>query len=237
MRTFAILVSMLGLAGVSISQAAPTTINSAGGVGNNLGLNVACTGLCLSPGGPLPASPKANFTINNNIPVSSGWSNPFTGSSWITFLSSQTGTPTPTGQTACGGAPICNNDFVTFYQDFTASGPDLAGTLKVMADDTAAVWINGVLAFAANGPYDPINNTYLTCSNIPVGCLNPTTVGTANFTANNGANRIVFQVYQRDGSGYGLDYQISTVPEPGFYGALALGLSALCFAFRRKRIA
>ena len=70
-----------------------------------------------------------------------------------------------------------------------------------------------------------------------VGCINPDTLGTANLATYlvTGQNRLIFQVFQKAGDGFDLDNTV--VPEPGFYGVLALGLSGLCFAIRRKRSA
>ena len=230
---------MLGLAVMSL-QAAPTIISSGGGIGFNTGVqsgSAVPTGLLA---GTPPSSGNTNYQVTTNIPVSSGWQSPVGTSQWITFLSSGDGTPTPLGQTACGTAPICNDQYVNFYQDFSLSGSGFSGTLQVMADDTAAVWVNGNPVFAANVPW-ATSGDYTTCSNSAIGCLNPSTVGTVNLASylNSGANRIVFQVFQRNGDGFGLDYSasISNVPEPGFYGVLALGLSGLCLAFRRKRSA
>lgn len=232
MKRFIIAFVVLGLAVVSSLQAGPTIIASGSGTGYFTGINVAPV---LS--GAVPGTTAPPYLITNNIPSSTGWNNPIGTSKWVTFDSTGTGTPTTSaGQDACVGT-ICNDQFVSFYEDFTASVSSF-GTLKVMADDTAAVWVNGNKVIAENTSWTVANN-YATCSNSAIGCLNPDTVGTVNLAGLlvNGQNRIVFQVFQRSGTGYGVDYYGSVVPEPGFYGVLALGLSGLCFAIRRKRSA
>ena len=217
-----------GLAVFSL-HAAPTIINSGTG-GVNTGVNGTFT-----PGGPAPGGAVANTPVG----LVSGWSAALGTSSWVSFTSNNT--PTPPDQSPCGGASICNNDYVSFYHDFTLAGSTFTGsTLDVMADDTAGVYINGHQLWAANGPYNAITNSYTTCSNIPVGCLNPLTLGHADISTwlRSGTNSLVFEVFQRNGAGFGLDYSASVVPEPGFYGVLALGLSGLCLAIsRRKRSA
>lgn len=234
-RSLALLL-MLGLVAICSLQAAPTIISSGSGTGVHTGVDVDTTPIAL-PGDP---GGTANFLVGINKPSSSGWDHPLGTSQWITFDINGDGTPTKSsGQANCGaGSTICNNDFVNFYEDFTASA-NSTGILQVMADDTAAVWVNGNKVFAENDPYSTGGNTYNTCSNVAIGCLNSGTVGTVNLAGLlvDGTNRIVFQVFQRNGTGYGVDYYAEVVPRPGFYGVLALGLSGLCFAIRRKRTA
>uniref|UniRef100_Q01XI5 PEP-CTERM protein-sorting domain-containing protein n=1 Tax=Solibacter usitatus (strain Ellin6076) TaxID=234267 RepID=Q01XI5_SOLUE len=221
------LILMLGLAAICSLQAAPTVIQSGlGGTGTqwNTGVNG------IVPGG------QTNVVLNPQHP---GWSLPVGTSQWISFVNNYS--PTPNAQDSCShsiSTPICNNDYVSFYQDFTA-GAASTGTLYVMADDTATVTLNGNKLFTAAGPFDPNdpNLQYSHCSDAIVGCLNPQTIGIVDMAPYlvAGDNHLVFTVFQRNGTGFGLDYYAEVVPEPGFYGVLALGLSGLALAIRRKR--
>jgi hypothetical protein len=52
-----------------------------------------------------------------------------------------------------------------FYRHLHLSGPVTGATLRVLADDTASVIVNGTTIFAAN-----LNGSYPTCSSVPIGC-------------------------------------------------------------------
>ena len=173
-------------------------------------------------------------------PPHPAWAPAIGTSDWISFTNDYS--PTPSGQSACSTPTyaICNNDFVAFYHTFTLSNPaSYSGVLQVMADDTADVWLNGHQLFAALGPYSS-SNTYPTCSSQPVGCLS-NTMGVVTIDSSwlvSGTNTLEFKVWQRNGTGYGLDYSmsLSSVPEPGSVSLIACGLVAL-IALRRKQLA
>ncbi len=119
---------------------------------------------------------------------------------------------------------MCNGQWVTFYRDFTLAGSGWAGDLHVMADDTANVWINGTQV-----EFIPTTDPYTQCSGVPVGCIDPKTVGNVSLTSylnQGGTNRLVFQVFQMNGAGFGLDYTatLSTVPETRFLWRTGLGI-------------
>ena len=80
-------------------------------------------------------------------------------------------------------------------------------------------------------------NTYYTCSDFPVGCLAQTelTLDIASYLVQ-GANTLRFDVAQRGGWSYGLNYSGSVdyqpqndepeVPEPATYALIGMGLVA-----------
>lgn len=76
-----------------------------------------------------------------------------------------------TGDTQTDGfEPVENWTTVTFYQSFFLPAGDYIGSISVMADDTAQVWLNDILLFdyAADQP----GQTH--CSDTPIGCLEGT---------------------------------------------------------------
>lgn len=171
------------------------------------------------------ASETTNSTISptQNISGNPAWAAPFAGSNWVSFTN--TGDPSSAGFTT-----IANGTAVIFSDTFNLVGPVSAATLMVMADDTAAVIVNGTTIFAADllGPYP-------TCSASGIGCLS-STAGVFGLTdlqpyLNIGANTISFEVYQEGGSSYGVDYSgsftVTSVPEPGTLVLLACGLIGL----------
>lgn len=126
---------------------------------------------------------SASETTNNSgsptqdISPVSAWAPAFSGSSWISFA---------TGEVPDGTA-------VTFTDTFNLSGLVTGATLRVLADDTASVIVNGTIIFAAN-----LNGSYPTCSSVPIGCLTSTegvfTLAQLQPYLNVGSNTISFTV-------------------------------------------
>jgi hypothetical protein len=162
-------------------------------------------------------------TTNNSgsatqvISQNPAWAAPLAGSSWIS--SANTGNPSVPGFVV-----LPNNTEVTFTEVFYLTGNITGGSLDVLADDTASVWLNGVEIASGN-----LGGSYPTCSSLPIGCLT-STMGVFTFAQLqpylvDGTNTLSFNVYQEAGSSYGLDYAgtIST-PEPGTLVLLVSGL-------------
>jgi hypothetical protein len=160
------------------------------------------------------------------------WIAPLAGSSWISF--GITGNPSAPGWFA-----PTNNLVVGFFDVFTINGTPTGGFLTVRADDSAAVWLNGVLI----QPEAPTaGNTYRTCSNFPLGCLASTqlTINLSPYLLP-GVNILRFDVAQRANVSYGLNYAGSVtftpVPEPGTLALFGAGLLGLASSLRRRRAA
>lgn len=152
------------------------------------------------------------------------WANALPGSSWVSYTS--TGNPN-----ASGFVTVPNGTIVTFSDTFNLAGPATSGTLDVMADDSATVLLNGVSLIGET----LTNNPYNICSNFGVGCQKPTVLDLPTSLLQTGANTLQFEVAQRDGSSFGLDYVSSitdpvSTPESASGILLALGLAALTFA-------
>ena len=222
--------------GATSSFATSLTIESLGSanqtLGNefHLGVNVGSSGVS--------DAPNAAFTHYDTqvlTPAHPAWAGPIGSSKWTSFSSEYS----PTKTQAHDGEVIENNDFVWFFLVFDLADTQYSGTLNVFADDTASVWINGNQLATANAPYSPNGPHYPTCSETGIGCLNSTmgvfsTFGDYLFQ---GTNVLAIQVFQRNGTGFGVDYSghISAVPEP--FTALLLGAGLLGVPSARRRVA
>jgi hypothetical protein len=78
-----------------------------------------------------------------------------------------------------------------------------------MADDSATVLLNGVALISET----MTNNTYRICSDFGVGCLQPTILDLPVSLINSGSNTLEFEVAQRNGSSFGLDF-LATIVDP-----------------------
>jgi hypothetical protein len=157
-----------------------------------------------------------------------GWANPYDGTSWVSY--GVTGNPSAPGYTV---AP--NGTVINFYDSFfLPSTTDVAGWLRVMADDSAGVYVNGTLLLpeASQG-----GNTYATCSDKPIGCLDSTAV-VLNITPllQQGNNDLLFSVAQRAGSSLGLNYfgEVNQVPEPASMMLIGTGLIGIAARARKR---
>ena len=159
-----------------------------------------------------------------------GWANPYDSTSWVSYAN--TGNPSSPGYTV---AP--NGTVVSFYDSFfLPSATDVTGWLRVMADDSSSVFVNGTLLMPEASS---IGNPYATCSNTPIGCLDSTAVVldiTPLLQAGN--NNLLFNVGQRAGSSLGLNYygEVNQVPEPASMILIGTGLIGIA-ARARKRYA
>ena len=176
---------------------------------------------------------NSSASPTQNIDMHPFWAGPFAGSSWVSYTSS--GNPSDPDF-----VQVPNGTAVTFTATFTLSEAVTTAVLRVLADDTTNVVVNGTEIFPANltGPY-PV------CSTTPIGCLTSTE---GKFTTSQlapylkiGVNTIQFTVYQEGGGSYGLDYAgvinggTSTVPEPGTILLLGTGLLSAVGAARKRK--
>jgi hypothetical protein len=157
------------------------------------------------------------------------------GASWISFedtgwqVTDGVGSAVITLPNATPGDPNA-----IFYQTFTdTAGTELTGSITFWADDTAAVYLDGVELMAPNYT----QQTGVNCAPGGVSCTNGGT--TVDFTTSPGTHTLAFDVYQTGGWTYGLMYDgsvsdndPSTAPEPGSYLLLGLGLIAIGFMGR-----
>jgi hypothetical protein len=169
------------------------------------------------------ADPSQTNTNGNTIAIAPFrlWAPALPGSSWVSFAS--------TGKLGPGFHLVKNGTVASFIDVFDLSGTPKGGTLSVMADDSAAVLLNGsLLAREGSGA----GNRYFRCSDFGIGCLKPTNISLPGSDLHTGLNTLVFEVAQRNGVSYGLDYagsvnEVVATPELGSVSLTAFGLVML----------
>jgi hypothetical protein len=174
------------------------------------------------------AGESNNFGDTVAISQHPGWANPYSGTSWVSY--GTTGDPS-----APGYFVPSNGTVVNFYDSFyLPSTTDVTGWMRVMADDSASIYVNGTLLMA-EAPQ--AGNTYATCSDTPVGCLNSTAV-VLDITPllQQGNNSLLFNVAQRKGSSLGLNYfgEVNQVPEPASMMLIGTGLIGIAARARKR---
>jgi hypothetical protein len=188
------------------------------------------------------------------IDVSPSWAPSGLGYEWVSYgatgcntFVALTGMCTPGVNNPAGAAsPITLPDPSTptaiFFNQFTLpSGDDFTGSLSIWADDTARVYLNGVLLIDANP--DPGSN----CAGSPIGCL-PNMDYTVDLSTpgllDSGINTLQIEAYQLSGgSPFGVMYNGSIdaepsgspTPEPASCLLLGLGLAAVGFLRQRAK--
>jgi len=209
-----------------------------------------------SNGGPDEYNVENGVSVNPDvaIAVSPSWAPDGTGFEWVSYAATGCNTfVVLTGVCAAGvdnpaaaASPITlptpSTPTAIFFNNFTLpAGDTYSGTLSVWADDTARVYLDGVLLIDANPV--PGNN----CADAPVGCL-PDMDYTVNLASlgilTAGINTLEIDAYQfLGGSPFGVMYTAaidaespdSPAPEPASYVLMGLGLAAIGLVARRAR--
>lgn len=152
-----------------------------------------------------------------------------TGGIWTAALPSSSWVSQNPGN-APGGSNVEPNGIYQFTTTFNLINANYSGSIKVMADDTTDVWLNGILVqtFAGGG------NT--TCQNLQPNCIVPLSVALPFGDFLTGTNTLTFNVHQIKLDAEGLDFagSVSTVPEPGSLMLLGTGLLGLAGELTRR---
>lgn len=211
-RTLALAAGIAVVSGFAASTASAALINS--GPGNGV-----CTkGVSLGGGACTLQAITPNLAWQTNLPGGSS-------AVWVSYAN-----------TGVGSGSVIPANSASFLMQVTETinvSPinNVLLNLKVWADDTAGVYLNGNLIFAPNFT----NNI---CANGPIGCQT-NEPGVFNLLLAAGStNTIDIQVYQRGGSTFGLLYAGSTkeAPEPSTIALIAMALlSMLGFGMMRRR--
>lgn len=197
------------LAGIATASAASIGLDSAAGLPFT---STGTSGDCAASGSTVAISPE------------SAWATAFPGSIWISCA-----------QTGNGGISIPNGAIVTINQAFTVPTGDVGtgGTVDVLADDTAAVYLNGTELFA------PDLTPGATCSPTPIGCTSANTGVITLPGGLTGANTFTVAFYQVNGDGSGADwagsYNIAPTPEPETLALLSPSMLGLMWFVRRRK--
>ena len=175
-------------------------------------------------------SGRATENLTGTLHPDSNWGLALTGSDWISYGS--TGDHSDPGYFS-----PANGTLVTFTTTFVLTGAIIAATLKVMADDSTSVVLNGHTLETAN------NARGSTCSNTSIGCLT-STEGIFTFSSLSpylvdGSNTLSFGVLQVNGSSFGLDFagsvtERTATPEPAPLALIGGGLVVLAASLRRR---
>jgi len=166
-------------------------------------------------------SGEPTVDLSGPVPAHPAWGAAFSGSEWISY--GPTGSPSDPGYFS---PP--NGTVVTFTTQFVLTGVITGAHLRVMADDTTSVVLNGHTIYAANLKPGPV------CALGDIGCLRLTQ---GDFLSAallpylvDGTNTLSFGVVQVHGAAFGLDFKgdISTcsgeTPEPATMALFAGGL-------------
>jgi hypothetical protein len=162
------------------------------------------------------------------------------GTAWAAAGSAADGTTSTWESYDPNSGPLGNeanadeNGFYTYTTNFQLTSTNWSGELSILADDTAAVYLNGI-EILAPGMIGGDGH----CADGTPNCL---VAGTAYISSSDlllGFNQLYFVVDQSGSSYQGVDYygQMSTTPEPNTLLLLGTGLLGSAGAlFRKMRV-
>ena len=214
--------ALLAASSVGVASATTLTLDSYGSASSTIAgaSNSATyyTGTLLETGPVL-------FHVGSTYDIQTGgvWANPTGSSSWVSN----------NAKNYPGGSNVEPTGAYDYYSTFTDLTPGTSsGTITVLADDTASVYLNGVLITAAASPA-----TTGTCDSSTPNCTLAETYDLSGFIE--GTNVLSFSVLQEHGSAEGLDFSgtvnTSVTPEPNSLLLMGTGLFATAALLYRRR--
>ncbi len=181
--------------------------------GYNASTNYAKSGGTLSgTGTSYSLVPPANQTT---------WANALPGSSYVSINPGD----------GPGGTNVEANGTYVYTSTFTLGSGDFAGTLSLLADDTATIKLNGITIFSA-----ATTSGYPHCSAALPNCMTVDTASLYNNDFKSGVNTLEVDLIQGGLDRTGVDFSGSIVPtpEPNSLMLLGTGLVGSVGAFARK---
>jgi PEP-CTERM motif len=214
--------------------ASADTINFGSGSGSvgYFGYSTTATGAPVIQAGGVNNTPTTgcSATVCQVYTVSPGgiWAAPFAGTTWVSYDPNS-----GPGETE----PVFDaNGFYTYATNFTTTGGGWGGSVTVAADDTVAVFLNGVQI----SNFGTIGGDTM-CADGPPNCRDgqssTITLGSSLPEFNNdGFNLLEFVVDQSGSHNQGLDYvgTLTSTPEPNTLILLGTGLLGSAGALFRK---
>jgi hypothetical protein len=160
------------------------------------------------------------FPFTTDIsPLGAGWVT-IPNSSWVSVANS-----------GAGGVTLANG-YYEYQSYFSALGGTYNGTISVLADDTASIWIDGqlVVGYATGGQ--------TTCYASEPNCTVVDTINVSNLLLNSGflTNTITVIDEQKWNGPAGVDFQgdLTQTPEPSSLLLMGSGLFGLAMIALRK---
>ena len=125
---------------------------------------------------------------------------------------------------------IPNGEVVDFWFSFTLDGAPLSGSLGLLVDDSARVFVNGYILADNLGSPQGVN-----CAASKPNCLQPLSLTIPTADLQLGLNRMDVFVSQDGGGQYGIDAfgSVETTPEPA--GLILVGMGMLGLGLVRRR--